>query len=97
MIDKNTFYSSYLYDYFGYKLFLYSITLWNLEQFENNSCINNQRGYKRRDLEILLKSEIRQTYFQSIETLFELIFALKPKGTILFDNDIHYRLADSGS
>lgn len=95
LINKSTFYSSYLHDYFGYKLFLYSNTLFAIGKFENDSGIHKKRGYKRKQLEVVLKSEIRQTYFQSIEALFEIIFALKPEGKKLFDDEIHMRLANS--
>ena len=41
---------------------------------------SNIEGYNEKDFRRVIKGEIRQTYFHSIETLFELIFALEPQG-----------------
>lgn len=42
-----------------------------------------------------LRLEIRATYFQSIETLFELIFSLEPRGNVIDNRRIWYFLSTS--
>jgi|BioPla2DNA2_1021312.scaffolds.fasta_scaffold40992_1 hypothetical protein len=94
MISTETFYSSYLEDYNGYKLLMLTSILKNLERFEND-YFSEVDGYKRDHFSLVLKTEIHQSYFHSIETLFELIFALLPENEVITDHQIQYRLANS--
>jgi hypothetical protein len=94
MISTETFYSSYLEDYNAYKLLMLTSILKNLERFEND-YFSEVDGYKRDNFSLVLKTEIHQSYFHSVETLFELIFALLPENEVVTDNQILYRLANS--
>ena len=73
---------------------MYSSILKDIEKFENE-FIPNVSGYKREDYKTVLITEIRQTYYHTIETLFELIFALLPDSGNFYDNIIQYRLSNS--
>jgi hypothetical protein len=56
------------------------------------------RGLAEIDYDAYLKSlrlEIRATYFQAIETLFELIFSLEPRGNVIDNRHIWYFLSTS--
>lgn len=94
MISTETFYSSYQEDYNAYKLLMLTSILKNLEQFENG-FFSEVDGYKRDDFSLVLKTEIHQLYFHSVEILFELIFALLPENEEIKDYQILYRLANS--
>lgn len=66
----------------------------NLERFEKD-YFSEVDGYKRDNFSLVLNTEIHQSYFHSVETLFELVFALLPDNEELTDNQILYRLANS--
>jgi len=75
MIDIKIFYSSFQINYFDYKLAYLSYAE---NHFKELSQENNILNYSERDFVLAIKSDIRQTLFQAIETLFEIIFALLP-------------------
>lgn len=84
-IDYKNFYSGYAYDYFIHKSGTLQAILENFEQFKESMLNNYITGIDEEDYTRFIKSEIRVTVFQSIETLFELILALDPKGGKLKD------------
>jgi hypothetical protein len=88
------FFSSYLVDHFLYKQY----ALFNI--VEKYASLKDQvlDGLAEIEDDKVLKSlrlEIRATYFQAIETLFELIFSLEPRRNIIDNRNIWYFLSTS--
>src|SRR5688572_8268271 len=81
MFDLKDFYTSYQYDYYIYKMMTYHSILDNIDKFKEEILRESVSGFIKEDFQRMLKSEIRQTLYHSIETVFELIFALLPKNT----------------
>jgi hypothetical protein len=75
MIDPKIFYSTFLVNYFDYKTTYLKFALKNYKQFHLENIILQ---YSDKDLHLTIKSDIRQTLFQAIETVFEILFALAP-------------------
>jgi hypothetical protein len=75
MVDKNIFFQQFQINYFDYKQKSLEYLLENHSKlgFENQII-----GYSEKDYATAIRSDIRQTYFQAIETVFELFFALLP-------------------
>jgi len=91
---SGSFFQSYLVDHFLYKqesllcfLRYYDELKGKLE--EGISEINDEQ-YRQ-----TLKVEIRSTYFQAIETLFELIFSLEPRDGVVDNRNIWFFLSTS--
>lgn len=96
MISDQDFYQGYIYDYYVYKIITLKEILLNKDKFYEEYLSKSINGYKSEDYSRVIKSEIRQTYFHSIETLFELIFAIYDfEKNDFFDFDIFFRLSNS--
>jgi len=86
------FFTGYLIDHFLYKQF----TLFNaLEKLPNIKfqILDGIDDIDETEYLTTLRLEIRATYFQAIETLFELIFSLEPRGNIIDNRQIWYYLS----
>jgi len=76
MFPPYEFYRYFMVDYFIYKQVTYKNILDNYSKVES-IVMHNVFDYNKENYFKTLKSSIRITYFHSIETLFELIFALE--------------------
>jgi hypothetical protein len=88
------FFSGYLVDHFLYKQF----TLFNaIEKFPKlkSDILDGLDEVVDSDYEKSLRIEIRATYLQAVETLFELIFSLEPRGAVIDNRNIWYSLSTS--
>lgn len=86
------FFSGYLVDHFDYKL----ITLYNaLVKFPKLKAdiLDGLDTVDDAEYEKSIRLEIRATYFQAMETLFELIFSLEPRGDVIDNQRIWYFLS----
>ena len=81
MFKFEQFYSLYQYDYYVYKIVSLNSILENSNEFREKFIGNKIEKFEIKDFERVIKNEIRQTYFHSIETVYELIFALEPSKT----------------
>lgn len=75
MIDTNLFFSQFQVNYFDYKINSLKYLL------DNHSKLGFDKeifGYTEKSYVNAIRSDIRQTYFQAIETVFEIFFALLP-------------------
>ncbi|MFC0878932.1 hypothetical protein ACE01N_20225 [Saccharicrinis sp. FJH2] len=81
LINSTDFYSNYQVNYYDYKQLSLKYLLNNYQNLKLNERILN---YSDNDFLRTIKSDIRQTYLHSIETVFDLIYSLTPKknGTI---------------
>lgn len=80
------FYSTFLVNHFDYKTTYLKFALKNYKQFHLENIILQ---YSDKDFLLTIKSDIRQTLFQAIETVFEILFALAPdKDGFTADKDI---------
>jgi hypothetical protein len=88
------FFNSYLVDHFAYKqealLFLHDHFQDLKTQLQEGMPDINEEQFLR-----TLRVEIRSNYFQAIETLFELIFALEPRGSVIDNRNLMYLLSTS--
>lgn len=75
MVEDKLFWNRYLVNYFDYKIGTLSKALDNPKSL---SLENTILDYNETELITSIKSDIRQTVFQAIETVFEIIFALSP-------------------
>lgn len=75
MIDPKSFYSHFQINYFNYKLAYLQNALNNYPVFEKEKVILE---YSDKDFLLAIKSDIRQTLFQAIESVFEFFYALNP-------------------
>jgi len=73
MIDPKDFYSTFQVNYFDYKQAYQSYALKNIKEF---GLAEKILDYSEKDFLKAIKSDIRQTLFQAIETVFDLVFAL---------------------
>ncbi len=88
------FFSGYLVDHFLYKQF----TLYNiLENYKElkPSVLKDLEDICDDEYQKSLRIEIRATYFQAIETLFELVFSLEPRTSYVDNKHIWYYLSTS--
>jgi hypothetical protein len=88
------FFSGYLIDHFLYKQF----TLFNaLEKLPilKSQVLDGLDEIDEAEYIKTLRLEIRATYFQAIETLFELVFSLEPRGKVIDNRHIWYFLSTS--
>jgi hypothetical protein len=81
MINSNLFFSQFQVNYFDYKQ---SSLEYLLSNFPKVGVENQILDYKEKDYINAIRCDIRQTFFQAIETVFEVFFALMPdkKGRI---------------
>lgn len=73
MIDPKIFYSTFQVNYFDYKQAYQKYALNNIKEF---GLENQILDYSEKDFRQAIKSDIRQTLFQAIETVFDVVFAL---------------------
>ena len=76
MVPPYHFYQGFMLDFFILKQATYKNILDNFEQLEP-LVLRDVSDYSKDDYKKTLRASIRQTYFHSIETLFELIFAIE--------------------
>ena len=76
MFTPYEFYRTFMVDYFILKQATYKNILDNFEKAES-LVLHDVSDYSKEDYFKILKSSMRMTYFHSIETLFELIFAIE--------------------
>ncbi len=79
IFDPKTFYQSYQKDYHKIKASYLKGMLDNLSKLECTLFEKDINDDKREEIKRVIKSDLRQTYFHAIETVFELFFALNPK------------------
>ena len=84
--DYKTFYSYYLKEFHLVKA-IYLKTLLSSEKELNEKIKKLERGVSLTDnTKFIIQADLRQNYFHSIETFFELFFALLPENNIVPDN-----------
>lgn len=101
MLSPTDFYEAYLYDYHKIKIKQLYYSLNNIDNYissiysdKDPHIINDDRIKER--IELQLRIDIRMTMFHSIETLFELIFALSPiNGVDANELDLIHMLSNS--
>lgn len=93
--DPKEFYRSYQKDFHKIKAEYLMLMLNNIEKHEQDLFKSELNEDERGDFRRILKSDLRQTYFHAIETVFELIFALKPKfeNSKIHTNDFNLQIA----
>ncbi|HUI29717.1 MAG TPA: hypothetical protein VLX91_05835 [Candidatus Acidoferrales bacterium] len=88
------FFSGYLIDHFLYKQYTLFNALEKLPELKSKILDGlveiNEAEYAK-----TLRLEIRATYFQAIETLFELIFSLEPRSNVIDNRQVWYFLSTS--
>lgn len=96
IFDPKTFYQSYQKDYHKIKASYLKGLMDNMSDFESTLFGKGVDDEDREEIRRTLKSDLRQTYFHSIETFFELFFALNPKDQKKLDPDnVLFRLTYS--
>ena len=87
MINSNLFFGNFQRNYFDYKQNSLKFLLDNYSKIGLEEIILE---YKDKDYITAIRSDIRQTFFQAIETVFEIFFALLPdkNGIIISDKII---------
>ncbi len=95
-ITPELFYKGYFSDYHKTKQLLFSNVLKNKKRYEKELFGKELPAENSDTFEKYIRSEIRQTYIHSIETLFELIFAFEPNDSVAkHENEIIYLLTYS--
>ncbi|RAI72903.1 hypothetical protein HMF3257_39040 [Spirosoma telluris] len=79
IFDPQIFYKSFLKNFHRHKVIYLKELLDNLSKYEDKFLTNKPLHEDSNELQLTLKSDLRQTYFHAIETFFELFFAFKPK------------------
>lgn len=87
IFEPKLFYKTYLKDYHKTKAIYLKKIIDNLPKYELEFFDKELSETDRIEFKRILKSDLRQTYFHSIETFFELFFALNPKGKKFFDDE----------
>jgi len=94
--NPRSFYINYQKDYHLIKATYLNNLFESLNDDKEISFWGNLELERKEEVKRVLKSDLRQTYFHSIETFFELFFALNPKGKESFDDEyVLYLLANS--
>lgn len=86
VFEPNLFYQVYMKDYHKIKATYLINIIRNNEKFQKELFEEEFPSIKEDDFIKTLKSDLRQTYFHSIETFFELFFALIPKENNIYDD-----------
>jgi len=76
--DAKLFFKTYLKNYHRHKTIYLKELLDNLSQYEATILTTSHLHEDQQELQLTLRSDLRQTYFHAIETFFELFIALKP-------------------
>jgi hypothetical protein len=87
IFEPKIFYQSYLKDYHKTKAIYLKKMLDDLPKYEKEFFGKELNISESDEFKKTLKSDLRQTYYHSIETFFELFFALNPKGKKFFDDE----------
>lgn len=98
MTDPKSFYKDYQKDYHRIKANYLKSMLDDTKKYGLSFFGENMLQDNLDDFRLVLKSDLRQTYFHAIETVFELLFALSPKKdtvTEYYDFTLHFRLTYS--
>lgn len=96
IFDPKIFYQTYLKDFHRIKVTYLKKILDNLPQYEQDFFGKDLTEEERKDFSFTLMSDLRQTYFHSIETFFDLFFALNPRGKEQYDDEyVLFRLTNS--
>lgn len=98
MTDPKSFYRDYQKDYHRIKANYLKSMLDDTKKYGLSIFGENMLKDDIDDFRLVLKSDLRQTYFHAIETVFELLFALSPKKdtvTEYYDFTLHFRLTYS--
>jgi hypothetical protein len=96
IFEPKTFYQTYLKDYHKTKAIYLKKMLDNLPKYELDFFNKTLDSDERDVFKKILKADLRQTYFHSIETFFELFFALNPKDKSNYDDEfILFNLTNS--
>jgi len=96
IFDPKQFYNFYLKDYHKTKAIYLKKILDNIEKFQpvffdENTDVEIINNFKR-----TIQCELRHNYFHAIETFFELLFALDPRGKKeLDDKNVQFNLTNS--
>ncbi len=93
MIDKNLFFNQYQLNYFNYKQNSLEILLKKKPPAKLKHQIF---GFDEEEYKLSIQCDIRQTYFQALETVFELFFVLSPDINGIFSEEIIEKLSTSG-
>jgi hypothetical protein len=86
MITPEQFYQGFQADYFAYRQLRLKNELDSLLKDPTAATLDSIYDYSFDDHLRSIKIDIRQTYFQSIETVFELLFSFKPSGSLIRDD-----------
>lgn len=86
IVDPKLFFKTYLKNYHRHKAIYLKELLDNQHKYERYILTTRHLHEDRAELQLTLRSDLRQTYFHAIETFFELFFALKPIDAKLQDD-----------
>ena len=78
IFDYKTFFDTYQKDYHFVKVNILKKMIDDTEKYSNDFFGNDLDEESKRSINWTLKSDLRQTCFHAIETMFELIFAFEP-------------------
>lgn len=96
IVDPKLFFKTYLKNYHRHKAIYLKELLDNLSRYEDAILTTDHLHENRAELQLTLRSDLRQTYFHAIETFFELFFALKPiNGHLQDDQSVMVRLTNA--
>jgi hypothetical protein len=96
IFEPKAFYQAFLKDYHKIKATYLKRMLDNLSLYEQDIYGKELDTPERDAFRMTIKSDLRQTYFHSIETFFELFFALNPKGKKTFNDEyVLYNITNS--
>ncbi len=96
IFEPQLFYKTFLKNFHRHKATYLKNLLDNLDEYEKKVLQTDHLHEDRNELQLTLKSDLRQTYFHAIETFFELFFALKPKdGKLQDDRSVMVRLTNA--
>ncbi|MCB0538991.1 MAG: hypothetical protein KDE33_15875 [Bacteroidetes bacterium] len=87
IFEPKIFYKTYLKDYHKTKAIYLKKIIDYLPKYESDFFEKELTPSDRNEFKRMLKSDLRQTYFHSIETFFELFFVLNPKGKKILDDE----------
>ncbi len=96
IFDPKIFYEKYLSKYHFTKATYVKSILDDISKYEKDFFGEKLDEQSRLEFEKSLKADLRQTYFHAVETVFELFFALNPKGRkVLDDRFVLFRMTNA--